>query len=193
MNTKKPQQSKDHVAFGSRNLSVTGNVALDQDLAVAGDETVAGNPSVTQKVTAADVRFTTPKNRWFSHASFVDVANVHAYQIEYWTLGNTSTVLTIPVIVENDELIKEFGVYVVKNSDATDTLTARLWRINDNGTKTQIGADATNNDNAPGPTLVYLGGLNETVGSSTGVGYVMTLERSDVTPSGAVLVNGAYI
>lgn len=178
---------------------IDGDLSIDGNLDVTGEVTVGGEITAAGDVNAPDHKYTNNRTRWIPIDGFKDPAGAHAYQLEYWTLGITSNALHGGVPVEFGEHIKGVGVYCHKTSSSLDTITVRLWRRNGDGTLTQVGSDYQNNANNPGPCLV--GNVPPTLdhpvgsggfGSTDGVGYVITVQRSP-SGAGAVLVKGAYI
>ncbi len=109
-----------------------------------------------------------------------------------WNLGNSSTdEVCHPLRVRNGDTITGWSVAVSKQSDATNTLTARLERVDVlTGAQATVGAAQTNSANNPGSVVFSQSGLTELVTAS--YTYRIIVIQSDATPSAVDYVYGAF-
>lgn len=99
-----------------------------------------------------------------------------------YTLGNSTSPLVIPVPAQYHDRLTNFTVNILKASDASNTITARLERSNGtNGAVTTV-ASQTNNANAPGAVaLTPASPFTEDVDGT--VAYHILVWNSTASPS----------
>lgn len=109
-----------------------------------------------------------------------------------WNLGNSSTdEVCFPLRIRNGDTITGWSVAVSKQSDATNTLTARLERVDVlTGAQVTVGTEQTLSTNAPGSHVFSQSGLSELVTAS--YTYRIVALQSDATPSAVDYVYGAF-
>jgi hypothetical protein len=142
--------------------------------------------STTQSITAAGYRYTVavptiiPASAWAATGTHtLDTGG-------YWVWGATaSDSIMIPVPVVVGETITGFTIYMSKNSDATNTVTASLIkRSSADGSATVVATD-TEAGAAIGATTMAPAGFTELVASATSHYYQIEITASDATPSAA--------
>lgn len=159
-------------------LGATGSLVASNSF--ASDVSVTGAISATTTVTGTDHRFTSPQTLVIPGAAAIDVAGTsHARAtggtagvVIGWELGNNVDPLCYPITgLRVGDVIGGFTLYMHKDSNATSTITAALYRYRDLlDSETSLGS-GTNALNAPGPTTIAVTSLSEVVGA--GYQYVV--------------------
>lgn len=164
---------------------------------------ISASNTIAQSVTFSDVKLTANHDLVLSTASYLcnndSAAGVGAHRYYgltgtpggYWEFPNDITsALYVPLPMNVGDRIGAVTVYITKNSDATNTLTATLYKVSTSGVVTSVGT-ANNSENAPGGRTLLIGGLTETV--SNGFHYVVRIGQSDATPSAADRVHSTIV
>lgn len=115
----------------------------------------------------------------------------HTFTDGVWTLGSSILKLFFPIEMDVGQVISSFTLNCIKNSDATNTLTAQLYYNSASSGLTTVGAAATNAANAPGAITLTTSGLARTV--SANEFFVLAVEQSDSTPSASDTVRNLII
>ncbi len=164
----------------------TGFVMID----AAGAVSFTSSPTTTGTITASDYKLSSDRVRVLGAPAFQQIGSTHVFNGNYWALGNSSTATlyaTLPLDV--GDRIKSVRVYIDKNSDATNTITAELFRCDSpssGGVATSLGT-GTESGNATGAIgIVAATGLTEVV--SAGKAYNVAVYQSDATPSSSDFV-----
>ncbi len=162
--------------------AVPGAAALMQ-ISAAG--VVSFSNTTTETLTAGAYLYTTatttiiPSSMWAATGTHALVTG------GYWAWGATaSDQLVVPVPVVVGETLTDFSIYMRKDSDNTNTVTATLVkRASDTGFSTTI-ATASSAANAPGPITLSPAGFAEAITSVTSHYYEVKITCDDATPSG---------
>lgn len=159
--------------------SSTKFILMDENGALTASNTT------TEAVTAADYLTTVSQDlvipSMAMNSSLVSGASPHFYT-GVWGLGNSTAAIWAPIVMRSGDKISNVRLYVNKSSDATNTLTFSVYKLNPTtGSSSLIGSPATLSTNAPGASTMDVSGLTETINS--GFGYYGHLVQSDSTPS----------
>ncbi len=146
---------------------------------------ISSTGEVTASNTLVDVGFSTERQRVFSPAVYLDKNGTHSFDLNVprWQLAASTNLIVVPLTVETGEELTDFTVYATKQSDATNTLTATLYRVDSAGSSVTAVASASSNANNPGNISLSPASFSETV-ADNGSSYVVYLGQSDSTPSG---------
>lgn len=151
----------------------------------AGIAAFTSSPTTTGTITAAEYLFTGDHVKVFAAGALAQTGSTHVFNGNYWALGNSnSDTLYASLTMNVGDRIKSVKVYADKNSDATNTVTVEVFRIDpatSGGIATSLGT-ASDNSNAGGVvSTLIVSGLTATVAAAHA--YSVAIYQSDATPS----------
>lgn len=165
----------------------------------AGIVSVPTSPTVTGTITAADFRNTTgqdwsvPGCLWQDpNAAHVKLLGAAGMQLG-WLISGSGARLTMPLTLRAGDRVTGWGVYVKKNTDATNTITARLYHVNGSVTGTESPAGPAVSDNSNAPTFISLSQTGLDLNVITGDQLVIVFTPGGgITPAADLLLH-AYV
>lgn len=179
-----PVRLFEHVSTASTYVELASPAALAASYTVTWPAALPGASAIMVMSSAGVVSLITLADTLYIPASAGATDGSFTYNpFGYWELGNNSgNVVAIPVAVSSGQQITGFTVYLKKNSDNTNTITAALTKISSTGSRSSVGS-GTNAGNATGDGSIVVSSLTETV-SGANV-YQIEVTVSDGTPSSA--------
>ena len=144
----------------------------------------------TSAVTAPDYKISGTLTQAFNPQGAVLIGATWSRQNDgSFQTGNSNTdAVLIPVNMRDGDRIQSFGVNVQKNSNAANTITAKLQRARFAGTSTL----ATGTNNSAGPIAVVVGTNSVNVYDSTYM-YWIEVTQSSAAPSANDIISWAIV
>lgn len=147
--------------------TITGAVTISAGgAAITGNSSVTGNFSVTGTLTFGDVETYSVAYAIAGTGATGPSTGGTAGAVPAVAVGTgTNGAVNLPLRMRVGTTITAWEVRLIKNTDNTKTLSAKLWK---GITPTQIGVTQSSNANAPGLITLGQSSLSEVVTSSTG-------------------------
>lgn len=118
-------------------------------------------------ITAADFKHTANHVVPLAASAAIDVAGSHTRSTgasgaaNRYQIAASTNVIMWPLPLRELDRITEFSVWVRKETDGTNTITARLYRTNGtDGTETALGSGVSSSGNGPGFIILTENGLS---------------------------------
>lgn len=168
--------------------AVPGAAALVQ-ISAAG--VVSFSNTTTGTITAGALKYTTATTTYIPPAAFQPSGSAHVYNGGgYWDWGATaSDSIIVPIPVIDGETLTGFTLYVDKNSDAANQITAVLRRISTTGSSNNIATDS-DVQNAPNEIELSAAFTHAVVADNF---YEIHISCDDATPSAIDKIRGCKI
>lgn len=149
-------------------LEVDGNLKVDGTSEFVDDIIATPNFSAgctsDAAITATDYKFTAAKSRFISaikhsqpdYLSGGSATHILVNNGSRWQMAASTNVLICPIELDVGDHFLGFEVYIEKNTTTVSSQPwhAQIYKVHDDGTKTAVGADNQNDEDAPGATFV---------------------------------------
>lgn len=133
--------------------------------------------------TAPDYKFSTARVTPIpATAASVTTASAIAFDAttNLWTFGANTGNISYPVHVEVGDTISAWQVFASKGTAATNTLSAELYKIDNTGARTKIGASQSNSANNPGNITLGQSGLSQVVAANESY-FIVIFKAATIT------------
>jgi hypothetical protein len=164
---------------------VPANQSLVQ-MSSAGE--LSASNTTTQPIEALDFYHSGTHQLLIPATMAVDPNGVHTRQLTAsgaavtWRLGASAEKITFPVPLKAGDVIEDFTVYILKNTNNTNTVRAQLYRFDINLGEAQV-AIGSNNANAPATIVAINSAAANLELTEEIMAYIIVYSDAGVTPA----------